>query len=256
MLENQKSKTASFISRNKDQNINIKFKIIKNKTNFGYPKGNNQGLKYANGEYILFLNSDVLIKRVNFKQLLRYLDSRPDVGVLTVNVTLPDGKIDPASHRGFPTIWNSLCYFIKLEKIFKNIPVLNRIFGGYHLVNYDLQTIHEIDSPTGAFYLTRKSILDKIGGFDEAFFMYGEDLDLSYRIKELGLKILYYPLYKVFHLKYASGLNHGNDKTRSQIKNHFYNAMRVFYKKHYHHKYPSILNKTIYAFIDFKEKIS
>lgn len=235
---------------------NFKFKIILNDTNLGYPKGNNQGLKYAVGKYILFLNSDVIIKKINFKQLLRYFDSRPDVGVLTVKVALPNGEIDPASHRGFPTIWNSFCYFMKLEKLFGKVPVLNKMFGGYHLINFDLQTIHEIDSPTGAFYLTRKSVLDEVGGFDESFFMYGEDLDLSFRIKELGLKVLYYPLYKVVHLKYASGLNHTDNKNRLQIKNHFYNAMKVFYRKHYEKKYSSLVNNFIYWLIELKKKIS
>lgn len=234
----------------------ISFKLIVNHQNLGYPKGNNQGIKNAKGKYILFLNSDTIVKKINFKQLLNYLDSREDVGVLTVNVVLPSGKIDPASHRGFPTIWNSFCYFLKLEAVFKKIPIFNHLFGGYHLVNKDLRSIHEIDSPTGAFYLTRKSLLDRIGGFDENFFMYGEDLDLSYRVKKQGYKVLYYPLYKVVHLKYASGLGHIDFETRKQIKGHFFNAMKLFYKKHYQDRYPNYLNKLIYFLIDFKKKFS
>jgi hypothetical protein len=233
-----------------------KLKIIFNDKNIGYPRGNNQALKVAKEEYVLFLNSDVIIERVNFHQLLNYLDSRPDVGVLTVKVKLTNGQIDPASHRGFPTIWNSFCYFLKLEKLFGKLPVFGKIFAGYHLTFADLRTIHEIDSPSGAFYLTRKKILDKIGGFDEDYFMYGEDLDLSFRIKELGYKILYYPLFSVTHLKYSSGLRNNDEKERQAIKDHFYKAMKIFYKKHYEQKNHPLINNLIYFFIDLKKKIS
>jgi len=89
-------------------------RVIQNKKNLGFAKANNQGLETAKGEYILFLNSDVIIKKLQFKRLLNYLDSRPEVGVCTVRVDLTDGTVDPASHRGFPTVWNSFCYFSKL----------------------------------------------------------------------------------------------------------------------------------------------
>ncbi len=223
-------------------------KVVKNTENTGFPKGNNQGLKLASGKYILFLNSDVIIDKVRFGQLLNYFDSRPEVGAMTVRVNLKDGSIDPASHRGFPTLWNSFCYFLKLEK-------LGKPFAGYHLNYLDLSTIHEIDSPSGAFYLARKDVLDKVGGFDTDYFMYGEDLDLSYRIKDLGYKIIYYPLFKVTHLKYTSGLK-TDGETKRQTKKHFYDAMKIFYKKHYDSQHPTILNWIIYLMIDGKNKIA
>ncbi len=230
-------------------------KLIKNRKNVGFSKANNQALKVVQGEYILFLNSDVIVDSVNLKRLLYYLDSKPDVGVCTVRVNLSDGLIDPASHRGFPTIWNSCSYFLKLEKLFGRVPYMNRIFGGYHLIWNDLQTIHEIDSPSGAFYLSRKKILDEVKGFDEGFFMYGEDLDLSLRIKELGYKILYYPFFHVTHLKYASGLETTNSKVQQEIKQYFYDAMKIFYKKHYEKNHSAIINKIIYGLIDLKLKL-
>lgn len=229
-------------------------KLIKNRKNVGFSKANNQALKDSKGEYVLFLNSDVMVENVNFKRFLYYLDSKPDVGVSTVRVNLPEGMIDPASHRGFPTIWNSLCYFMKLEKLFSIIPYMNRFFGGYHLIWKDLQTIHEIDSPSGAFYLSRKKILDEVGGFDEDFFMYGEDLDLSLRIKELGYTILYYPLFHVTHLKYVSGLETTDSKVQQDIRRHFYDAMKIFYKKHYEKNHSVIVNTIIYRLIDLKSK--
>lgn len=230
------------------QNNNLKFKIILNKKNLGYSKSNNQALKVAQGDYILFLNSDVIVDNVNFTHLIDYLDKKSEIGALTVKIKLPTGEIDPASHRGFPTVWNSFCYFLKLEKIFGRLPLIGRIFGGYHLTHLNLSTVHEVDSISGAFYLTRKEILEKLKGFDEDFFMYGEDIDLSLRIKKLGYKIIYYPLFEVTHLKYASGFKKNNKK----VKKYFYEAMKIFYKKHYQRYYPSIVSRVIYLFIDFK----
>lgn len=231
------------------------FKLIKNRKNLGFSKANNQALKQAQGDYILFLNSDVLVVNMHFKRLLNYLDSRPDVAVCTVRVNLTDGSIDPASHRGFPTIWNSLAYFLKLEKLFGRVPYINRLFGGYHLIWNDIQTIHEIDSPSGAFYLARKQVLDEVGGFDTDFFMYGEDLDLSLRIKEKGYKILYYPLFQVTHLKYVSGLETTDPDTQKKIKKHFYDAMKIFYRKHYEKNHASMINSFVYMLIDLKAKL-
>lgn len=231
------------------------FKLIKNRKNIGFSKANNQALKVAQGEYVLFLNSDVIVENVNFKRLLYYLDSRPEVGVCTVRVNLSDGTIDPASHRGFPTIWNSFCYFLRLEKLFSTVPFINKIFGGYHLVWNHLQSIHEIDSPSGAFYLSRKKILDEVDGFDKDFFMYGEDLDLSLRIKKLGYKVLYYPLFHVTHLKYVSGFRTTDSKVQHEIKKHFHDAMKIFYKKHYEKNHSVITNKIIYWLIDLKSKL-
>lgn len=223
-------------------------KVIKNKANIGYAKANNRALKKAKGDYILFLNSDVIINKINFNKLLDYLDNKPKIGALTVKVKLPDGRIDPASHRGFPTLWNSFCYFFKLESLLGRLPLIGKIFGGYHLTYLNLKTIHEVDSISGAFYLTRKKILKKTGGFDEDFFMYGEDIDLSFRIKKLGWQIIYYPFFEVTHLKYTSGLK----KNKKEVKKHFYNAMKIFYRKHYEKLYPPMINKLVYLFIDFK----
>lgn len=230
---------------------NRSLKLIENEKNLGYPKGNNQGLAAAKGEYILFLNSDVLIQQMDFENLISYLQQHKEIGVLTVKVILSNGEIDPASHRGFPTLWNSFCYFFKLESIFKRIPFLNKLFGGYHLVDKNLKIIHEIDSPTGAFYLTRRKILDQTTGFDEDYFMYGEDLDLSFKIKQLGFTIVYYPFYEVLHLKRLSGLKKNDLETRKTTKQHFYSAMEIFYTKHYKKKYPSLLNRFVYFCIHF-----
>ena len=236
---------------------NIVIKTIFNKKNMGYPKANNQGIEVSSGRNILFYNSDVLVENIDWKDLIHYFDNNQEVGVLTVKVLLTNNKIDPASHRGFPTVWNSFCYFSKLERVFGKIPGFNRLFGGYHMTYKSLNKIHEIDSPSGAFYLTRKKILDIVDGFDDkTFFLYGEDLDLSFRIKELGFKVLYYPKYSVLHLKSVSGLKKKDARIKNKTKDYFYDAMKSFYKKHYQSKYPNFISKIVYFFIDLKRRTS
>ncbi|MDH7476430.1 MAG: glycosyltransferase family 2 protein [Microgenomates group bacterium] len=228
-------------------------KTIYNKKNLGYSKANNQGARLASGNYLLFLNSDIIINQLDFQELINFLDQHSDVGALTVKIVLSNGQLDPASHRGFPTLWRSFCYFSGLEKFFGNWPFLNRLFGGYHLKHLNIDQSHPIDSPSGAFYLIKKNVFDKVGGFDEDFFMYGEDLDLSYRIKKLGFKIFYYPKFQVVHLKYASGLKR-NGQEKARTKRNFYQAMKIFYQKHYHQRNCFLVNKIVYALIEFKIK--
>ncbi len=232
----------------------IKIKLLESNENLGFARANNMALSIALGKYILFLNSDAIIKDVNFEDLIYYLDKNPEVGVVTVKIILPNGDIDWASHRGTPTIWRSFSYFSKLEILFSHIPKLAKLFGGYHLKHLDLNTIHEIDSPSGAFYLTRKDILDKTGGFDTRYFMYGEDIDLSHRIKKMGFKIIYYPLFIVIHMKYKSGLKRGLRKTEVKTKNYFYDAMKIFYDKHFGDNNGRLKNRLVHFFIDMKKK--
>ncbi len=234
----------------------VKISAIFNKENTGYPKGNNIGLESASGEYILFLNSDVLIKEIKWDEVIGYMDHNDKAGALTVRVMLPTGELDRASHRGFPTAWNAFSYYSGLEKVTSKIPIVNKWFGGYHLTHERMTELHSIDSPSGAFYLTRRSLMDALGGFDETFFMYGEDLDLSYRIKEAGYDVIYYPSGTVLHLKYQSGLKKDQKTTKSKTRRYFYEAMRIFYKKHYEKTNPSFLNKFIYLSIRLKERMS
>ena len=231
------------------------FKIIINNKNLGFARANNQGAKIAKGKYILFLNSDIIVNNIDFKDLVEYLDQHQDTAALTVKVKLDNGEIDQASNRGFPHLWRSFCYFSGLEKIFGRLLYLSKLFGGYHLLNKDFNKIHEIDSPSGAFFLVRKNIFKQVGGFDEDFFMYGEDLDLAFRIKKQSYRIVYYPLQTVTHLKYQSGLLHNDKKIKQSIKSHFYQAMKIFYDKHYASKYSPVINNLIHLLINLKQSI-
>lgn len=231
-------------------------KVVLTGKNLGYGKANNKGTDIARGKFVLYLNSDAIITDINFSDLVGFFDRQPDLGALTVKVVLSNGEIDPASHRGFPTPWASLTYFLGLEKVFYNTPLLNKYFGQYHLAHLNLKTIHEIDVPTGAFLMVRSEIIKKIKGFDRDYFAYGEDVEMAFQIKKLGYKILYYPLWDVLHLKSVSGLKKKDRKIRSKTRFHFYDSMKIFYRKHYEKKYPWIFNQLIYLTIDLKRIIS
>jgi len=230
--------------------------LIMNHDNKGFTVGNNAALKKTTGEYVLFLNSDVLVTNVVFRPILDFLDDNRMVGALTVTVSLEDGKHDMAAHRGFPTIWNAFYYFSQLEKLTAAIPYIRTLFGGYHLNYMDFGRIHEVDAISGAFLLTRRSLLTELKGFDEDYFMYGEDIDLCYRIKKKGFSIVYYPTFSVVHLKYKSGLRKEKTKTQHKTKDYFYDAMKIFFDKHYSSSYPSFVKPLIHSLIDLKKNLS
>jgi GT2 family glycosyltransferase len=230
--------------------------VFLSKKNLGFGKANNFGVEKSKGKYILYLNSDTIVTDIDFRDLIKLMEIQKDIGALTVKVVLPTGEIDPASHRGFPTLWRSFTYFSGLEKISKNIPILNRIFGGYHLINLNLNEIHEIDVLTGAFLLTKREIIDKFGGFDKDYFAYGEDIEMAFQIKKIGYKIIYYPLWKVLHLKSSSGLKKKDTKIRKKTSFYFYDSMKIFYQKHYAKDHNWLINQLVYLAIDIKKNLS
>lgn len=230
--------------------------VFLSKKNLGFGKANNFGVEKSKGKYILYLNSDAIVTDIDFRDLIKLMEIQKDIGALTVKIVLPSGEIDPASHRGFPTLWRSFTYFSGLEKISKNIPILNRIFGGYHLINLNLNEIHEIDVLTGAFLLTKRKIIDKFGGFDKDYFAYGEDIEMAFQIKKIGYKIIYYPLWKVLHLKSVSGLKKKDTKIRKKTSFYFYDSMKIFYQKHYAKDHNWLINQLVYLAIDIKKNLS
>jgi GT2 family glycosyltransferase len=240
---------------------NYSYEVVYNTDNSGFSKGNNIGLRRAKGRYILYLNSDVMTanssKPIDLSELLTYMDLHTEIGALTVRVEQSSGKLDPASHRGFPTPWRSMTYFMKLEKLAQVLHITHKdilkVVGGYHLLDKDLNTIHQIDAGTAAFLLCQKELIDELKGFDEAFFMYGEDLDLCYRMKEKGYQIVWYPTYTVTHLKYQSGLGSADVATKKKIRWHFYDAMEKFYRKHLERKYCPCINMAILTIIRLRK---
>jgi len=236
-------------------------KLVTSDRNLGFAGGNNLGVKEAQGQYLLFLNPDTTVPGETIPTMLAYMEAHPDVGLATCYVELAkNGQIDPACHRGFPTPWASFCYFGKLEKLFPKI----KLFSGYHLWYKDLSKTHEIDSPSGTFYLVRHHVIDQVGSFCEDYFMYAEDLDLSYRIKQAGYKIMFVPDVKIIHFKgvssgikeHSQNVTTANTATKIRSISAFYDTMGLFYKKHLAEKYPYVLNWLVYIAITAKKAIA
>ncbi|HUQ85022.1 MAG TPA: glycosyltransferase family 2 protein [Candidatus Limnocylindrales bacterium] len=234
------------------------FLVEDNGGNIGFAKGNNNALKNAHGRYILFLNPDTIVYPNTLSRMIEFMDEHKDAGAATCKVVLPTGGIDDSSHRGFPTPWNALSHFSKLEKVFSK----SKLFSGYIQGFKNINTIHEVDAISGAFLLVRRDVGEKIGWWDEEYFFYGEDLQFCYDIKKLGFKIYYIPDVSILHYGgVSSGIKKQShhistaDKERRRImQGHRFEAMRIFYKKNYSGKYPKIINWIVECGISFLHK--
>lgn len=228
-----------------------KVKLIKNKQNRGFAAANNSGLKVARGRYLLLLNSDTEVPQGAIDEMKTFMDEHADVGVSTGRLILPNGKMDKASHRGFPTPWAALSYFVGLEKLFPR----SKFFAQYHQGYKNLNEPHEIDSPSGAFYFLRREVYESVGPLDEDYFMYGEDLDWSYRIKLAGWKIYFYPKVTILHRKKQSGRSSADPVLQKKTRGYFYDTMKLFYKKHYAHRYSPLVTALIEVGIGLKSSL-
>ncbi len=205
--------------------------------NNGYGHANNYGYRMSCGEYILLLNPDTIVYDHTICTCLTYIRSHNNLGALGCRVLRPDGLLDHACRRGFPTPFNSFCYFSKLGKLFPHNQFLNQYTYAY----LDETISCTVDSLTGAFMMLPRAMVDKTLLFDENFFMYGEDLDLCYRIKELGFDIYYLADVAILHKKYQSGIA----KSSSFVIQQFYLSMILFYNKHYKKQYNIIINACV-----------
>lgn len=200
-------------------------KYIYNTENVGFSKANNQAIAQSSGRYVLLLNPDTVVGESVLDEACHFLDEHDDAGALGVKMIDGDGKFLPESKRGFPSPWVSFCKIFGLSKLFP----YSRRFGRYHLRFLDENSTHRVDVLSGAFMLLRRSTLDRCGLLDENFFMYGEDIDLSYRMTLTGEKNYYLPL-RILHYKGES------TKTESlRYVRIFYQAMFIFLRKHYPH---------------------
>ncbi|MGZ3951271.1 MAG: glycosyltransferase family 2 protein [Flavisolibacter sp.] len=214
--------------------------FIDNERNAGFAKACNRGLKCAKGELVLFLNPDTIVPEDCFTKCLSFFDTHPDCGALGIKMIDGSGKFLKESKRSFPSPLTSLYKLTGLSLLFPK----SRVFGRYHLGHLDKNFNHEVDVLAGAFMMVRKSLLEKVGGFDEDFFMYGEDVDLSYRIQEAGFKNYYLSETAIIHFK--------GESTRRGSLNYvkmFYNAMSVFVRKHYGRTRAGVFNFLIHLAI-------
>jgi O-antigen biosynthesis protein len=210
--------------------------LIENKTNVGFSKANNQAIKLAQGEYILLLNPDTVVEESTFEKCIAFMNENPDAGALGVKMIDGKGRFLPESKRSLPTPAIAFFKIFGFSAIFPK----SKIFGRYHLGFLDKNQIHTVDILTGAFMFLRKEICDKIGYLDEDYFMYGEDIDYSYRILKAGYKNYYYPDTTIIHYK--------GESTKKGSLNYvftFYNAMIIFARKNFPVSHARLFNSII-----------
>jgi N-acetylglucosaminyl-diphospho-decaprenol L-rhamnosyltransferase len=221
-------------------------KLIVNPSNNGYSYGNNVGLRalgyHDSGRaepdaprYALLLNPDTEVPPDALFRMVEFMDSQPRIGAAGPRLVLPDGSLDKACRRGFPTPMVSLYHFLGLGKLFPNSPR----FARYNMTFLDPDQEAEVDAVVGAFMIVRREALESAGLLDEAFFMYGEDIDWAYRIQKSGWKIVYHPQVTVKHVKRAAS----RQSQRAQFE--FWRAMLIFYRKHYRATTPLLLHSLI-----------
>ncbi len=227
-------------------------RLIETGLNGGYAFGNNIALKDNQARYVMLLNSDTEFpdEVSNLDILIDYMESHPNVGIITPKVNLTDGKPDRACHRGEPTLWAAFTYFMKLEKLFPK----SKIFAKYHQSYKNLNEIHEIDACTGAAMIVRTSAMEKVGLLDERFFMYAEDVDWCKRFREAGYQVIYDPEVRIIHHKYKSGMGNSSETSKTNATYWFYETMLQYYDKHYQNQYPRIFRDILKFFIAIKRK--
>lgn len=199
-------------------------KLIANTDNPGFAVANNQAIRQSAGEYVLMLNPDTLVEEDTFRKCLDFMDAHPDAGALGCKLIDGSGKFLPESKRGFPTPWVAFCKTFGLSTLFPKSKLFNR----YHLGYLPEDQTAEVDVLAGCFMFMRKTALERSGLLDEAFFMYGEDIDLSYRIQQAGFKNYYFPETRIIHYKGESTKKGSLNYVRT-----FYQAMIIFARKHF-----------------------
>jgi len=192
--------------------------------NIGYGKANNLGLAQAQGRYTLFLNPDTIVGRDVLQTMTSFLDADADVGIAGCKVLNPDGSFQVACRRGLPTPWASFCKLFGLQSIFPN----SRLFAQYNMTYLPIDATYPVDALIGAFMMGPTAQMQELGGFDPAFFMYGEDIDLCYRVQLAGRRVMYVHTTNIIHYKGESTKRSSMNEVRV-----FYDAMEIFAKKHF-----------------------
>lgn len=222
-------------------------KVIENKENRGFSAANNQALEAVSGEYVLLLNPDTIVEEECFEKTIRFMDNHPEAGALGVKMMDGAGNFLPESKRGLPTPAVAFYKIFGLAELFPK----SKKFGKYHLTYLSQDEVHEVEVLSGAFMFIRKPALAKTGFLDESFFMYGEDIDLSYRLTKAGYINYYFPETRIIHYK--------GESTRKSTVNYvflFYNAMRIFARKHYSKNNARLFSAMINMAIVFRASLA
>ena len=197
--------------------------IICNSENLGFSKALNMGLKKCSGDYICILNPDTYIEKTCFSKLEKYMNKNLQIGCITPKIVNSNGHLQISCKRSLPTIKSSIFKVLGLDKIFMK----NKAISAYNLLYLDEDEISQVEVISGAFMFLRREVFEKVGYFDESFYLYGEDIDYCHRIKKEGFAIVYYPLAKVIHYKGKSAESHPFDAIY-----YFHSSMIKYYNKY------------------------
>ena len=198
--------------------------LIASKVNLGFATANNLGLKRARGKFLLLINPDTLVQEDTLRVMIQFFQDSPDVGLAGCKVLNPDGTFQLACRRSFPRPWVAFSKMVGLSGLFSN----SRLFGRYNLTYLSPDETYELDAVSGSFMMVRREAYEQVGGLDEDFFMYGEDLDWCYRIQKAGWKNYYVHSTQIIHYKGESTKRSNLDEIRT-----FYQAMHLFVRKHF-----------------------
>jgi len=198
--------------------------LIANNANLGFAKANNIALKKARGKFLLLINPDTIVQEDTIRVMVEFLQNHPEVGLAGCKILNPDGSFQPACRRGFPTPWVAFAKIFGLSRIFPK----TKLFGKYNLTYLSTEETYPVDAVSGSFMMVRKEIFEQVGGLDESYFMYGEDLDWCYRIRQAGWRIFYVHSTQIIHYKGESTRRSSLDEIRT-----FYDAMHLFVEKHF-----------------------
>jgi GT2 family glycosyltransferase len=230
-----------------------KIKLIANNKNLGFGKANNLGLKETLGKFILLINPDTIIAEDTLEKMIEFFRINPGAGLAGCKILNPDGTLQLACRRSFPGPWTSLTKVTGLSSLFPQ----SKIFARYNLTYLDENQSYEVDAISGSFMMMRREVYEKVGGFDEQFFMYGEDLDICYRIQKAGFKVFYVHTTQIIHYKGESTKRSSLDETKV-----FYHAMHLFVKKHFSSSFlvelilrSAIVVRSVFAFIGVRKLI-
>ena len=199
--------------------------IIASEENLGFARANNLAIRNSHGQYVLLLNPDTIVAEETFSDFISFMDSTPDAGGCGAYMLHTDGSFAPESRRGLPTPFVAFCKMSGLASLFPK----SRTFGRYYMRYLNENEVNRIEIMSGAFMFLRRDALDKAGLLDEDFFMYGEDIDLSYRILKAGYNNYFLPS-RILHYKGESTV-----KSSYRYVHTFYRAMELFFNKHYAH---------------------
>lgn len=199
--------------------------FIENNENVGFARANNQAIRQSRGEYVLLLNPDTILCEDTLRRFVDFMDAHPEAGAAGAYMLHADGTFAPESRRGLPTPFVAFCKMSGLTRLFPK----SRLFGRYYMGYLDVNEVNRIEAISGACMMLRREALDRVGLLDEDFFMYGEDIDLSYRILQGGYHNYFLPV-RMLHYKGESTV-----KNSYRYVYTFYQAMRLFFRKHYSH---------------------